>query len=200
MKTIKIAKFLSEAGIASRRKSETLVRQGLIFVNGKTMVDPARRVDPITDKVAYKGKTGCSRRISLLSAQTSLSVTLLRTDDPHAANLVTELVPASPKVWPVGRLDKYTSGLLILTNDGELVQRLTHPKFEIEKEYEIVTNIPLTATDIALIRRGMRLEDGFIKPDRFEVAGAKLYRVIIHSGKNASSAVLSKKPANLSRG
>jgi len=199
MKTIKIAKFLSEAGIASRRKSETLVRQGLIFVNGKTMVDPARRVDPITDKVAYKGKPVVPAALVYYLLNKPVGYTST-TDDPHAANLVTELVPASPKVWPVGRLDKYTSGLLILTNDGELVQRLTHPKFEIEKEYEIVTNIPLTATDIALIRRGMRLEDGFIKPDRFEVAGAKLYRVIIHSGKKRVVRRIIEKPANLSRG
>lgn len=182
MATVKIAKFLSEAGIASRRKAQTLIEQGLIFVNGKVMADPARRIDPANDRVAYLGKpvTPAALAYYLLNKPIGYTST---TDDPHAQNLVTDLVPKTPKIWPVGRLDKYTSGLLILTNDGILTQHLTHPKFEIEKEYEIVTNDPLTPTDVSLIKRGMRLEDGFVKPDNFTPAGAKLYRIVIHSGK-----------------
>lgn len=182
MATIKIAKFISESGIASRRKAQILIEQGLIFVNGKVLNNPARRIDPLVDKVTYQGKpvAAAAPVYYLLNKPVGYTST---TEDAHARELVTALVPKSPKVWPVGRLDKFTSGMIILTNDGELTQRLTHPKFEIQKEYEIVTNIPLNSDDISRIRRGIRLEDGFIKPDRFEILGAKIYRITLHSGK-----------------
>jgi len=182
MDTIKISKLLSEAGIASRRKAETLVTQGLIFVNGKKMADPARRIDPATDKVTYAGR--------IIKPQANVYYLLYKpvgytstTEDAHAKKLITQLVPKEPKVWPVGRLDKYTSGLILVTNDGDITQKLTHPSYEIEKEYEIATNEPLAEGDILAIQRGVRLEDGFIRPNRFEVTGGKLYRIVIHSGK-----------------
>lgn len=182
MATIKIAKFISEAGIASRRKAQILIEQGLIFVNGKVLNDPARRINPLVDKVAYLGKpvTAAALVYYLLNKPVGYTST---TEDPHARELVTALVPKDPKVWPVGRLDKFTSGMIVLTNDGELTQRLTHPKFEIQKEYEIITNVPLNSAEISQIQRGMRLEDGFVKPDRFEALGAKIYRITLHSGK-----------------
>jgi len=167
-KTIKIAKFLSSAGITSRRKAEILIRQGLISVNNKTITDPARRINPSLDKITYQNK--------IIAPLTPVYYLLYKpigyistTHDPHHSQLaVTQLVPSIPKVWPVGRLDKNTSGLLILTNDGTLTQRLTHPKFNLEKEYEITTNRPLNSSDIARLRHGIKLEDGFIKPDKFE--------------------------------
>jgi 23S rRNA pseudouridine2605 synthase len=180
--TIKIAKYLSEAGVASRRKSESLVAQGLIFVNGKKMTDPARRIDPSADKITYAGRVikPAQNVYYLLNKPVGYTST---TADPHARDLITDLVPAKPKVWPVGRLDKFTSGLIILTNDGELTQKLTHPSFSVEKEYEITANSPLSDTEIAAIRRGIRLEDGFMRPDDFEAVGGKVYRITIHSGK-----------------
>ena len=182
MATVKISKFLSEAGIASRRKAETLVTQGLIFVNGKKMVDPARRIDPETDKITYAGRVAAPQTNVYYILNKPVGYTST-TQDSHAKKLITDLVPARPKVWPVGRLDKFTSGLIIVTNDGELTQRLTHPSFGIKKEYEITTNLPLTDSDVTAIQRGLRLEDGFIKPERFERTGNKHYRIVIHSGK-----------------
>jgi 23S rRNA pseudouridine2605 synthase len=182
MNSVKIAKYLSQAGIASRRKAETLVKQGLIFINGKKTTNVAARIDPETDKVEYNGKTVAPLGFVyyLLNKPVGYVST---TNDEHAEKMVTELVPKELKVWPVGRLDKFTSGLMILTNDGELTLKLTHPRYEIEKEYEIVTNFALTETDICAIQRGVKLEDGFIKPDHFEKIGPKSYRIVIHSGK-----------------
>jgi len=182
MASIKISKYLSEAGIASRRKAEGLVAQGLVFINGKKNTNVAARIDPATDKVEFNGKPVQIQKqvYYLLNKPAGYTST---TEDPHARKLITELVPDAPKVWPVGRLDKYTSGLILLTNDGQLTLKLTHPRYQVEKEYEIIPNYPLTAAEIDAVRRGVKLDDGFIKPDRFETVGNKIYRIIIHSGK-----------------
>jgi len=103
--------------------------------------------------------------------------------DSHAEKLAISLVPKNPPVWPVGRLDKYTSGLLILTNDGKLTQKLTHPSFNIKKEYSLTTNLPLTDNEIHKIRQGVKLEDGFIKPDVFQKIGPKSWRIVLHEGR-----------------
>ena len=181
-KTVKIAKYLAQADVASRRKAEALVRQGLVSVNGKTSADPALRVDPETDKILYRGKplSPAQKVYYLLNKPVGYTCTA---QDRHAEKLVGELVPAEPKVWPVGRLDKMTSGLLILTNDGDLALSLTHPRYRVEKEYEITANLPLAENEIAAVQKGALLEDGFIRPDRFEKIGGKRYRIVIHSGK-----------------
>jgi 23S rRNA pseudouridine2605 synthase len=182
MAAIKIAKFLSEAGVASRRKAETLVTQGSIFVNGKKMINVAARIDPNSDKVEFNGKPVHVQNAVYYLLNKPVGYTST-TQDSHARNLITQLVPKEPKVWPVGRLDKFTTGLILLTNDGNLTLKLTHPRYEIEKEYRITTNYPLSDPDIKSIQRGVKLEDGFIKPDRFEKTGPNSYRIIIHSGK-----------------
>jgi 23S rRNA pseudouridine2605 synthase len=182
MATIKISKYLSEAGIASRRKAETLVTQGLVFVNSEKMDNVAKRIDPTKDKIEFQGKAVALPKsvYYLLNKPVGYTST---TEDKHAKKPITELAPKSPKVWPVGRLDLYTTGLILLTNDGDLTQKLTHPRYEIEKEYEITSNQPLDKNEIAMIQRGVKLEDGFIKPDRFETIGTNLYRITLHSGK-----------------
>lgn len=181
-KTVKIAKYLAQAGVASRRKAEALVKQGLVSVNGKISADPALRVNPKTDKILYRGKplSPAQKVYYLLNKPAGYTCTA---QDPHAEKLVGELVPAEPRVWPVGRLDKMTSGLLILTNDGDLALSLTHPRYRVEKEYEITADFPLTEDEIAAVQKGVSLEDGFIRPDRFEKIGGKRYRIVIHSGK-----------------
>lgn len=182
MDTVKIAKYLSEAGVASRRKAETLVKQGVIFVNGKKMVNVAARIDPKTDKITYNGRIiGLPAQVYyLLNKPAGYTST---TEDEHAEKLIIDLVPKEPKVWPVGRLDKYTTGLILLTNDGDLTQKLTHPRYQIEKEYEITSNEPLTNSEIGAVQHGVKLNDGFMKPDRFEIISDNRYRIIIHSGK-----------------
>jgi 23S rRNA pseudouridine2605 synthase len=182
MPTIKISKYLSEAGIASRRKAESLVKQGLVSVNGKKMVNVAKRIDPKTDKIEFDGKPVVLPELFYYMLNKPAGYTST-TEDKHADKLITDLVPKIPKVWPVGRLDKYTTGLILLTNDGDLTQKLTHPRYEVEKEYEITASLPLTEQEVSAVQRGVKLVDGFIKPDRFEALGENRYRIIIHSGK-----------------
>jgi len=179
---IKISKFLADCGIASRRASEELVKSGRVFVNGKKMVNVAKRIAPNSDKVEFNGKPvkPSAHVYYLLNKPAGYTST---TQDRHAKKIVISLVPRIPSVWPVGRLDQDTEGLIILTNDGDLTQKLTHPKYEREKEYHVITNFKLTKQEIEKIKNGIRLEDGFIKPDRFEETAGGGYKIIIHSGK-----------------
>lgn len=181
MQTIKIAKYLAECGLDSRRKCEEIVLRGLVSVNGKTNTNVALRIDPKRDIISYRGKQilPAAKVYYLLNKPIGYTST---TEDAHADKLVTDLVPKNPAVYPVGRLDKFTSGLLLLTNDGALTQKLTHPSFEIRKEYLITTNLPLQNSEIRNIQDGVKLEDGFIKPDKFEEISSKIYRITIHSG------------------
>jgi 23S rRNA pseudouridine2605 synthase len=180
--TIKISKYLSQAGIASRREGETLVKQGLVSVNGKKITNPAVRINPEKDKVAYRGKILAMENKVYYLLNKPLGYTCTA-QDPHAKKLIVALVPKEPKVWPVGRLDKMTSGLIVMTNDGDLTLKLTHPRYEMEKEYELSANHSLSPAEIKTIQKGVSLEDGFIRPDRFEQIGPNRYRITIHSGK-----------------
>lgn len=154
----------------------------MVFANGKKITNIAKRVDPETDKITINGQLLKIQKpvYYLLNKPAGYTCSL---QDRHAKKLVTSLVPKNLKVWPVGRLDKMTSGLILLTNDGDLTLKLTHPRYNIEKEYEIVTNFPLAETEIAAVKSGLKLEDGFIKPDKFQAIDKKRYLIVIHSGK-----------------
>jgi pseudouridine synthase len=182
METIKISKFLSECGVASRRKSEELIKRGKIFVNGQRLSNVAERINPQKDEVKAFGKIVKPKNhvYYLLYKPVGYTTT---TADIHAQNLITDLVPNEPPVWPVGRLDKNTSGLILLTNDGEFTQKLTHPKYEKEKEYSIITNQSLSEEEISKIQNGLHLDDGSIKPELFEGIKDNQYKMILKEGR-----------------
>lgn len=179
---MRIAKYLSSCGIDSRRKSEELIKAGLVTVNDNAIKDLAFQVEP-TDVVKVKDKL-CVIKEKVYYAINKPAGFTSTVSDKHANKLVTELVPETIPVWPVGRLDKETKGLLLLTNDGELTQKLTHPSFEKEKEYLIKTSRKLTDEEITEIQKGIKLDDGEIIPDKFNVLTDNNYSIVIHSGKN----------------
>jgi len=181
MEKIKIAKYLASSGLCSRRKCEELIKSGAIKVN-RTLAKVADRINPKQDTIEIGNKKiKPQEKVYYLLYKPVGYVTT--TKDKHAQYLITDLAPKNPPVWPVGRLDKFTSGLIILTNDGELTQKLTHPKYEKEKEYSIITNKPLAQEEIIKIKKGVKLENGFIKPDLFEETSKNNYKMILHSGK-----------------
>ncbi|NTW33983.1 MAG: rRNA pseudouridine synthase [Bacteroidetes bacterium] len=180
---IKIAKYLSECGVASRRKAEELIDNGKVKVNGKVMDNVAERINPDKDSVEVFGKKVSRQKLVYYILYKPVGY-ITTTEDRHADKIVTELVPEKPPVWPIGRLDKNTSGLLILTNDGNLTQEITHPKFKIQKEYEIITNSELDEKQITKIQKGVMLDDGFIKPNLFEKIEKNHYRMILSEGRN----------------
>jgi 23S rRNA pseudouridine2605 synthase len=183
---IRLNKYLSNAGIASRRDADTLIQSGAVKVNG-VVVDQLGYKIKQGDKVTYgdeavKGE----RKVYLLLNKPKDYITTM--DDPQNRKTVMDLLKGACKerVYPVGRLDRNTTGLLLLTNDGELTTKLTHPKFGIKKVYHVSLNKGLKADDFKKIIEGVELEDGMIKADdlAFVGEGKKEVGIEIHSGRN----------------
>jgi pseudouridine synthase len=185
MNLLRLNKYLAEKGIASRRKADELIAAGKVKVNGKVAKELGVKVDTTKDKVEVADE--------VLVAQQELVYLMLNKPAGFVTssektklepNIVMDLVPNTPRIFTVGRLDKATTGLLILTNDGVLAYRLTHPKFECEKEYEVELETPLTGERIRKIEAGVKLEKTATKPTRVIPLKEKKARIIITEGKN----------------
>jgi 23S rRNA pseudouridine2605 synthase len=155
---------------------------GKVNVNDEIIFDLGRQIEP-TDQVTVEGKTVKPKEkvYYLLNKPTGYTSTVR---DEHAEKLITELIPDDLPIWPVGRLDKETEGLIILTNDGELTQKLTHPSFEKEKEYVAVLDKEITKIDEKSILNGIDLEDGPFKADSLVKLEPKTYQIKVHEGRN----------------
>jgi len=183
---MRLNKYLSNAGIASRRDADNLILSGVVKVNGVVVDQLGTKINP-TDKVTYgDAAVKAERKVYLLLNKPKDYITTL--DDPKDRKTVMELVKGACKerIYPVGRLDRNTTGLLLFTNDGELTTKLTHPKFGIKKVYHVSLNKGLKPEDFKAITEGMELEDGVIKADdlAFVGEGKKEVGIEIHSGRN----------------
>ncbi len=185
---IRLNRYLSNAGICSRREADDLIASGVVSVNGTVVTELGTRVDPDRDIVKYNGESVRKERLVyvLLNKPKDYITT---TDDPQerrtVLNLVEKITPI--RVYPVGRLDRNTTGVLLLTNDGELTNRLTHPKFGITKMYAVELDKKLRQEDFLKIQEGVELEDGPIKVDQvayIEGMDKKNIGVQLHSGRN----------------
>lgn len=180
-------KYIASAGISSRREADELITAGLITVNGKTITQLGTKVSP-EDDVRYNGnRIKNERKVYLLLNKPKDFITTV--DDPHASKTVMDLIKTACKerIYPVGRLDRMTTGLLLFTNDGELTKKLTHPSFNKKKIYHVHLNKNLPKNDMMKIEAGIDLEDGFIQPDAISYAHPTLKSEIgieIHSGRN----------------
>jgi len=174
---------LAAAGVASRRVCEQLILEGRVRVNGD-VAEVGARVDPEVDVLEVDGALVATRAdlVHYLLHKPAGVVTTAK--DTHGRPTVVELVPPEPRVFPVGRLDADTEGLLLLTNDGELTHRLTHPSHGVEKEY--LAEVVGTPSRGALrrLRQGVELEDGITAPAKASVLGPGLLRLVIHEGRN----------------
>lgn len=183
-----VNKYIAHSGICARRDAALLVKQGNVTVNGVVISDPGTRISD-TDLVKVKGKKIIPSRnyqYILLNKPKDYITTL---EDPQGRKTVLDLIrhATHERVYPVGRLDRNTSGLLLLTNDGDLAQTLAHPKHEIKKIYEVKLDKDLSKNDFDTLLNGVMLEDGFIAPDALAYADAKDKSIIgieIHSGRN----------------
>lgn len=190
MEKIRLQKFLAECGIASRRKSEEYIIEGRIKVNGKVETELGIKIDPETDKVYFDGKLveKSDEKVYILLNKPIGYVTTVK--DQFNRDTVMDLVKVNQKVVPVGRLDMYTSGALILTNDGNFVYKITHPKHEVEKTYNVTINGDISEDEINLLKDGVII-DGY-KTKRAKVKILKKVtdknltriEVIIHEGRN----------------
>ncbi|HVE46593.1 MAG TPA: pseudouridine synthase [Acidimicrobiales bacterium] len=179
----RLQKVLARRGFGSRRTCEELIAGGRVRVNGETAV-LGRRVNVDRDTVEVDGvRVGVRENLVyyLLNKPPGVVTTA---SDPQGRRTVIDLVPLEPRVFPVGRLDADTEGLLLLTNDGELAHRLTHPSFGVEKEYlaEVASRPSLTA--LQRLRRGVVLDDGQTAPARVVLVAPTALRITIHEGRN----------------
>ena len=185
---IRLNKYLADSGICSRREADDLILAGAVTVNGEVVTELGTKVKT-TDKVVYGGQTLNREKLRYVLLNKPKGV-ITTSDDPYERHTVMDLVEGAcqERIYPVGRLDRNTIGLLLLTNDGELAKTLTHPSHEVKKLYHVTLNKPLTAADFAQIEKGLMLEDGPITVDKIDyVADDPTMREVgveIHSGRN----------------
>ena len=181
-------KFIAHSGICSRREAADVVKSGVVQVNNRVVKEPGFKVTP-KDDIKVNGKKITIQKNLVYILLNKPKDFLTTTSDPQGRHTVLELVrhATEDRIYPIGRLDRNTTGVLLLTNDGELAQKLSHPKYEVKKIYEVRLDRPLLKKDFDRVVAGIELEDGFIAPDVLAYADAKDKAIIgieIHSGKN----------------
>ncbi len=179
---MRLAKYLAHAGVASRRKSEQIIAAGRVRVAGKVVTDPAFGVES-GDEIRVDGHQVEPEGREVWMVNKPLDV-ISTADEPGKRIAVVELVDSKARLYPVGRLDADSTGLLLLTNDGELANRLTHPRYEVEKTYRVRLKKPLREPAIEQLQRGVRLEDGMTAPATVKRMGEKEFDITIHEGRN----------------
>ncbi|MFL5831677.1 MAG: pseudouridine synthase [Solirubrobacteraceae bacterium] len=181
---MRLAKYLASAGVASRRAAEGLIRDGRVSVNGEVVRDPARDVTPPADAVCLAGQPVEVESERVVYAVNKPAGVVSTASDPQRRRTVVSLVESDLRLYPVGRLDIDTTGLILLTNDGELANRLTHPRFEVDKTYRaVVANPPVRDAALRRLRAGIELEDGRTSPARVHRVRPDTLEITIHEGR-----------------
>lgn len=187
-KTMPLNKYVAHCGICSRRDAVPLIKDGKMKVNDVVIVEPGFKVAP-NDVVLFNGKKIYPEKnlVYILLNKPKDYITTL--EDPQGRKTVLDLLKGitSERVYPVGRLDRNTTGVLLITNDGDLAQKLSHPSNEVKKVYEAKLDKPLSKVDFDRILKGVKLEDGLVKADALAYADPKDKAVVgieLHSGKN----------------
>ena len=187
---VRLQKFLANSGVASRRKCEELILEGKVSVNGKVINELGIKIDPTVDKVEYCGKLiyNTEKLVYILLNKPIGYVTTA--NDQFNRDTVLNLVKVKERVVPVGRLYMYTSGALILTNDGDFVYKVTHPKHEITKTYTVTVHGIITNEAVEKLRQGVKIEDYVTRPAKVKILktdeekNISRLEITIHEGKN----------------
>ncbi len=182
-------KFLAHAGVCGRREAVTIIKNGEVLVNKQLVEEPGFKVNADKDVISYKGKKLFLQKNLVYILLNKPKDHLSTTTDPQGRRTVYDIVgkATEERIFPVGRLDRNTTGVLLFTNDGELAQKLTHPSFNIKKVYEVKLDKPLTKKDAEQIIEGVQLEDGPVQADSIGFVDPKdktLVGIEIHSGRN----------------
>lgn len=186
---MRLQKFLAACGVASRRGAEELIKQGKVQVNGETITEMGVQIDEDKDKVTYNGQpVEMEKKMVYILLNKPVGYVTTVSDD-KGRNTVMDLVADIPvRIYPVGRLDYDTEGLLLMTNDGDLTYRVTHPKNQVEKTYEAEVTGNITMNTLLQLRNGIMLDGVKTRPAKVEVIGATQYgtklEITIHEGKN----------------
>jgi 23S rRNA pseudouridine2605 synthase len=181
---MRLAKYLAHAGVASRRAAEQLIADGRITVDGAIVRDPARDVDDSRD-VVFDGEPVKGAEPRVVYALHKPSGVVSTASDTHGRRTVVDLVPRERRLYPVGRLDAESTGLILLTNDGELANRLTHPRYEVPKTYRAsLAGAALTDRALRALREGVQLEDGMTAPAKVRRLTPHQLELTIYEGRN----------------
>lgn len=190
MEELRLQKYLANQGICSRRKAEEYIKEGVVKVNGKVVTELGTKINPEHDEIIFKGNkiAKVQKKIYILLNKPIGYVTT--TKDQFDRDTVLDLIHIEEKILPVGRLDMYTSGALILTNDGEFIYKITHPKYEIEKTYNVTVKGIITKEEVDMLKNGVEIENyvsgkakvKILKTDKEK--DISRIEISIHEGKN----------------
>ena len=186
----RLQKYLAQCGVASRRKCEELILQGRVQVNGVTVTELGTKINPEKDKIKFDGKDiKQSQKLVYILLNKPIGY-VTTADDQFGRDTVLDLVKVKERIVPVGRLDMYTSGALILTNDGDFVYQVTHPKHEIEKTYTVTIKGIVQNSEVEQLRSGVKIDDYITKTARVRILKTDTEKdisrleITIHEGKN----------------
>lgn len=183
----RLQRIIAAHGIASRRASEQLILDGKVRVNGKVVRELGTKADPAIDRIEVNGQQLAPQQLRYLILNKPPGY-ITTASDERGRRTVMDLIDTRERVYPVGRLDRETEGLLLLTNDGNLANRITHPRYEIDKEYQILTHLRPSEVTMAAIRKGVRVDDTLVVPREFrilrETAEGIELKLVIHEGLN----------------
>lgn len=179
---MRLAKYLAHGGVASRRKAEEIIAKGLVTVGGEVVIDPARDVAEGDDVRVNGAPVGAEGREVWAVNKPAGVVSTAR--EPGERRAVVELVDSAARLYPVGRLDADSTGLLLLTNDGALANRLTHPRYEVAKTYRAQLGKPVGKPELERLRGGVALDDGPTAPARVRRLGEREIEIVLREGRN----------------
>ena len=183
MPLMRLQKFLSIAGFCSRRKGEEYIKEGLVKVNGKTVLELGTKVDPQNDRIEVNGTLVQADQKPVYIALNKPGEYVTSCDHP-GEKIVLDLVDIPERIYPVGRLDKDSTGLLLLTNDGRLHHRLSHPSFDHEKEYEVTVASQITDGALRSLEKGLPLMGTKTRPAKVKRLSSKRFRIVLKEGRN----------------
>jgi 23S rRNA pseudouridine2605 synthase len=179
---MRLAKYLAHSGVASRRKAELIISEGRVTVGGRIVTDPATPVESVDDvRVDRRPAVPEGREVWIVNKPVGVISTA---DEPGKRLAVVDLVDSTARLFPVGRLDADSCGLMLLSNDGELANRLTHPRYEVKKTYRAELRHPVGDRDLTRLADGVRLDDGPTAPARIRRTGERSLEITIHEGRN----------------
>ncbi len=195
MALVRLQKFLSEAGACSRRKGEAHILAGNVTVNGDVVVTLGTKVDAETDVVHLNG-VPVGKPDQLIYVMLNKPEGIVASCEHRGEPVVTDLVDLPQRLFPVGRLDKKSTGLLLLTNDGRIHHRLSHPSFDHEKEYDVTVQWPLADQALAAMEKGLPLSGVMTRPARVHRLYGNRFRIVLKEGKNRQIRRMVKKVGN----
>lgn len=186
--TVRLNKYLANAGIASRRKIGELLKKGEVLVNGRRVLEPGERIDPGKDEIFVNGKKLQKSAHLVYIALNKPRGVVSTVSDELGRKTVVSLVGSPVRIYPVGRLDADSIGLILLTSDGELAHRLTHPKFHVPKTYEVIVHGKAKRGQLDKLNKGVMLKDGMTAPAQVEVikefGDTTKLQFVLHEGRN----------------